>query len=135
MDVLIDLVCKQTTYDREKARSKLYEFEFDPHKVIKDFVLHPTTTLATPLSPPPQTTVSAKSIQKQMFNQFRTSHNKFSKEYDEFKAKQEADVAERQRLQKEREADDDDDDSDDDLPQTNGSSGVVYLNYQPPRLK
>lgn len=35
---IIDIVCNQTTYDKETAILKLKEFGNDPIKVIKDFM-------------------------------------------------------------------------------------------------
>lgn len=35
---IIDIVCHQTTYDKETAIQKLKEFNNDPIKVIKDFM-------------------------------------------------------------------------------------------------
>ena len=35
---IIDIVCHQTTYDKETALLKLKEFDNDPIKVIKDFM-------------------------------------------------------------------------------------------------
>ena len=34
----VDIVCNQTTYDKETAIKKLKEFDNDPIKVIKDFM-------------------------------------------------------------------------------------------------
>jgi uncharacterized protein (UPF0216 family) len=34
----IDIVCRQTTYDKETAIQKLKEFDNDPIKVIKNFM-------------------------------------------------------------------------------------------------
>lgn len=35
---IIDIVCNQTTYDKDTALLKLKEFDNDPIKVIKDFM-------------------------------------------------------------------------------------------------
>jgi hypothetical protein len=35
---IIDIVCNQTTYDKEMAVTKLKEFDNDPIQVIKDFM-------------------------------------------------------------------------------------------------
>ena len=35
---IIDIVCRQTTYDKETAIQKLKEFDNEPLKVIKDFM-------------------------------------------------------------------------------------------------
>ena len=34
----VNIVCNQTTYDKETAMNKLKEFDNDPIKVIKDFM-------------------------------------------------------------------------------------------------
>lgn len=70
MDNLIDLVCRQTNYTREEAKTKLEEFELEPIKVIEDYLgVEKKSKKAT-------------SINQEIYRQFRKKMNQSARDYE-----------------------------------------------------
>lgn len=72
----IQMIMRQTDYDEKKVSEKLIEFNYDPIKVIRDFM-----GIAEKKAPP------IKSLNQEIYKQIRTkldaSIQKFNQEQDE----------------------------------------------------
>ena len=115
MDELIGIVCRQTDYDRETARARLAELDYDPAKVIRAYL---GVSEAAPKR--------AATLNQEIFRQFRVRGEANNREYEAHQERLQVEAAEHQRLKQERE---------DQIKEEAAAEGVLNLRMQLPRRR